>query len=99
MFYKGTKQNMYRYLLKEPRARERANKYKTLTNLVIKRFPEAGDVDKQKLIEWIYYAIKQDRNWRWLLQHHEELQGKDYKDKKRLVKKALLEYGYNITTI
>lgn len=96
MEYKGTKANVYDYLKKEPRARERRNKYKTITNLIQKRYKKAEKIDRAELVQWVFTAIKYDRDWRHVTQKHRNLQGKDYKEKARYTKKALLEYGYKL---
>jgi hypothetical protein len=95
MQYKGTKLNAYRYLTDVPKARERVNKYKTVTNLIQNMNPIAKAIDKAELVRIVYYAIKYDRDIRHVKQKHKELRGTDWSSKKKYERKALLEYGYN----
>ena len=92
--YKGTKLTVYRYLKKQPKARERKNKYKTITNLIQSVHPQSKEVDKNELIKWIWLAIKYDRDIRHIKQKNKELRGSDWSTKEKYTKKALLEYGY-----
>ena len=94
MEYKGTKLNVYRYLKEEPKARERVNKYKTITNLINKLGGQSNELHKSELVKIVYYAIKYDRDLRHIKQKNKELRGHDWNTKEKYTRKALLEYGY-----
>jgi hypothetical protein len=51
-------------------------------------------MDKQELVHIIKLAIKYDRDLRFITSKYEELQGSDYRDKKKYTNRALTEYGY-----
>ena len=94
MNLKGTKLNVYRYLQETPKARERVNKYKTITHLVQRRFENAREIDKQELVHWLKLAIKYDRDLRFIKSKHKDLRGNDWANKKKYTNRALTEYGY-----
>lgn len=96
MQYRGTKLTVYRYLKEKPKARERINKYKTITNIIQKVVHESNILDRNELARIVYLAIKYDRDIRHIKQNNRELRGTDWSNKKKYTRKALLEYGYRI---
>lgn len=92
--YTGSKLNVYNYLKEYPQSRERINKYKTITNLIQRRYENAREIDKQELIHWLKLAIKYDRDLRHIKSKNKELRGNDWGNKAKYTNKALTEYGY-----
>lgn len=93
--YRNVRANVYRFLREQPKARERSNKNRALANLIMRRFVELREMDKDIITKIVEYTITADRDWRWILERHEELRGSDYGEKKKLEQEKLIELGYN----
>lgn len=76
--YKGIKLNVYRYLQEQPLARERSNRYRTIANLLQRRYPELEKIDKGFLALITKYAIDSDRYIRKVQEEKPDTRGSDY---------------------
>jgi len=72
------------YLREEVRARERANRYKAIRNMIIHEFPSLvnNHITNDKLDEIIFNAIQINRCIQRAQQLDKTLRGSDYADKK-----------------
>lgn len=84
------------YLRREPRARERANRYKAIRNIIIHEFPSiVGKIQNDKLDELIFNAIQINRCIQRAQQLDETLRGTDYEDKKiELEQNTMIDLEY-----
>lgn len=70
------------YLRQEPRARERANRYKAIRNLILKELPSYKDIPKEKIEEIAFQSVQINRCIQRAQQLNKELRGSDYEDNK-----------------
>lgn len=75
-----------KYLEETPQARERKNKNRAISNLIIKKYMQdmVGDI------------LTADRAWRQVLEKNENLRGSDYIEKHELEVEKQRELGYNV---
>lgn len=91
------KKKMYVLLQEVEDARERKNKSKAVAVLIQRDFPKMAEIDRKLLANILERAETYDRYWRQILLDNENLRGKDYKSKKKVVQKKLVELGYSAT--
>lgn len=82
------------YLKKEPRARERSLHQRGMVNLLLKKYPELGIVEKEMLVNFAKDFESYTRAWRSVLQNEPSLRGEDYEQKSDLVQNKRIELGY-----
>lgn len=82
------------YLEIEPRARERKNLTRAMVNLLLNKYPELKDINKDKLIDFCRDYDSYIREWREVTRLEINLRGKDYDDGKILSQKYQLKRGY-----
>jgi len=96
--YRGVRQAVHVYLQTETKARERSNKNRAISNLVVRRFikeiPGLENLRKDQVVKIVEYVLIADKDWRFLLQKHDELRGTDYEDKKNSVDKNVADLHY-----
>jgi hypothetical protein len=92
----NTKKLVENYLKTEPRARERANRYKTIANLLMPRY--GLDLEdkalKDKIVGLLGDAESVNRAIRQAQEHDETLRGNDYGEKERLEQEKQVSLGY-----
>jgi len=88
MVYKDVKHDLEFY----PALRERKNKNRYIAVKLEKKYKTGLPIEK--LIQIAVDASTLDRGWRYILQHHPRLRGKDYGDKDALEGKKKAELGY-----
>jgi len=88
--------NIKDYLIKEPRARERANKNRAIGNLILETY--GIQVSRETMQDIVGEVLSLDRQWRKTLEENEELRGSDYDKKTILEQKAQIELGYEPLT-
>lgn len=84
------------YLEREPKARERKNKDRALVNLLMKRYPALGAVDRTVLIDMVRDYNSMDRAWRQTLEQCSNLRGTDYDEKEKLEQAKIVDLGYEV---
>ncbi len=105
-------ETMYKYLLEEPKARERKNKNRAIGNLLGIRYgkPIYNEADKsvkgfdhyelkvtrQVMADLIGECLTADRAWRKVLEENPDLRGSDYSNKDELETAKKQELGYNV---
>lgn len=82
------------YLEDNPRARERRNKVRCISNIMRKYHPSLKDFPNELMEEIVDEIIAYERYWRKILVDNPELQGTDYNTKKIMVQKKQIELGY-----
>jgi len=91
------KQEVKKYLLATPKARERKNRYRAIANLLIPKygFPDS----KESLVTHLKEAESINRAIRMVQQEEPETRGEDYgndETKTILEQKKMLELGYEV---
>lgn len=85
-------------LQKEPRARERKNKWRAVAKILQEKYPELKEIDtkidQSTLADMLNVASSLDREWRKILQENVHLRGEDYHHKEKLVSAKQKELGY-----
>lgn len=91
-----TKQQILKYLVDEPRFRERSCKLRGIADVLIQKYQL--DIDRRKLADILKDGETMNRMWRQLLQEREDLRGSDYGEedgtKVALEQNKKLELGY-----
>jgi len=81
---------MKSYLEKEPRARERANKNRSIRNVLLGVSPDPHiKIHKDDFPKIVQDILTYDRLWRDILKQFPELRGSDYGDKDSLEAETL----------
>lgn len=91
-------QRMEELLRAQPEARERKNKARAVRHFLMKSYPELAQIPMHRLMDAITEAESYNRAWRKVTEENEELRGRDYDKKARLVVQKWEELGYHITT-
>ena len=99
--YKGKKAEMYKFLKEKVQARERKNKDLACMKLLRSKTKYAPIFEALKGIDGALVLLAElgadfstyDRSWRDILESNTELRGTDYREKKKLEKKALRDMG------
>jgi len=98
------KEDITKYLEREPRFRERKNKDRGIINLILKRYPtlkmapESCFITKEVLVAIVQDYASLDRWWRKVLEVREDLRGSDYDEKDNLEADHMENLGYNRPT-
>lgn len=85
---KETIQNIIR---ENPNGMLVANKYKVLSGMAQRMFPELKEIPQRKLADMVYEIVNGDRDWRTLTE------GQDRGNKARLEEEKLEQLGYGQT--
>jgi hypothetical protein len=81
-------------LEKEPNFRERSRRDKGFIILLVEKYPSLSQVSPQQLLEFGQDFRTYTRTWNRILELREDLQGRDYNDKKILEQEAKIELEY-----
>jgi hypothetical protein len=84
---------LHKYLIDQPLARERKNKDKAIANILIQKHKLTIDRDLLATVLKEFNSL--DREWRQILEKNEDLRGKDYWDKEKLINIKRKGLGYN----
>ena len=90
-----TFEEVYNYLVKEPRFRERRLKYNGIARLLIRRY-NINEIDPHLLADMIRDANMMDRAWRKALEKNPSLRGTDYNKKMEYESSVQKQLGYKI---
>lgn len=82
------------YLKDVPRARERRNKVRCISNLMRKNHPSIQGLNDIVMDNIIDEIISYERYWPKTLLECPELRGLDYDTKKKIVQEKQIELGY-----
>ena len=99
------KQTIKDYLEIEPKFRERRNKDRGITNLLLKRHPKLQNalqerfLTKDDIVSICDEFASFDRLWRLALMENPKLRGADYEDKDHLEQEKMSEMGYHTDRI
>jgi hypothetical protein len=89
------KQQIYEYLEKETRFRERRNKDRGIVNLLVMKYPVLREISKDILVEVVRDYNSMDRYWRMVLdKERPDWRGSDYGTKDIVEQTKELELGY-----
>ena len=88
-----------RYLQDEPRARERHNKVRAITNFMRRSHPTLQSISVDLMSKFIDEIIALERYWRKILLDNPELRGHDYNTKKITVQNAQIRLGYESSAL
>lgn len=87
-------QELERYLVIQPKARERAGRTNGIVNVLLDYYPALRQFPKIDLIDFCKDYVSLERKWRMILKERPELRGKDYDDKEVLEQETQIELGY-----
>lgn len=82
------------YLLREPRFRQREHKDRGIAQLLMQKWPDLRQIERETLAKVLHDFNSMDRYWRQLLDENSELRGTDYEDKAKLEEEKKEELGY-----
>lgn len=86
-----------RLLEEKVEARERKNKNRAIAFLLVNKYPQLKEINRETLITIVKDVNGLDRAWRKVLEDNESLRGSDYDkndNKKILQQEVMLELGY-----
>lgn len=90
-------EQVYDYLKTHPDARERSNRYKAISALLRRKYEIPKEVSDDLIQLIIVDGMTCNRFFNKVMQDNEEVRGKDYNDKKKILEQqAQIDLGYEV---